>query len=129
MRKLIVIMAVLMAGCATPIMKKQLACEEQYAGFEDIVKCTKETFLSDPNARTKDPKVKLYFLKADQLVERLKKGEITETDAKTEWLSLYVELGGKASAESAAAAANYNATRIKQTRCVPVGNTVQCTTY
>lgn len=119
----------LVTGCATPIAKKQGACEDKFTVFADVVKCTKETFMSDPNARVKDPKVKLYFLKGDQLVEKLQKGEITELDARTEWQNLFVELSGKASAESAAAAARYNATRVRQTQCVPVGNTMNCTTY
>lgn len=129
MRKIIVLALLLMTGCATPITKKQEACENQFTAFADIVSCTKETFMSDSLARTKDPRVKLYFLKGDQLVEKLKNGEITELDAKTEWQSLFVQLKNGASAESAAAAANYNATRIRQSHCVPVGNTVQCTTY
>jgi hypothetical protein len=126
---MIALMTLLIAGCATPIMKKQLACEDQFSKFSELVNCTKESFMADPLARTKDPKVKLYFLKADLLVEQVKTGQISELEARTEWQNLFVELGGKATAESAAAAARYNATRVRQTNCVPVGNTMQCTTY
>ena len=126
---LISLVAVLISGCATPIMKKQSACEEQFSKFADVVSCTKETFMADPMARTKDPKVKLYFLKADLLVEKVKSGEISELEARTEWQNLFVELGGKVNAESAAAAAAYNATRPRQTNCRMVGNYMQCNSY
>jgi hypothetical protein len=125
MKKIITVgLVLILTGCVTPITKKQEACENQFTAFADIVSCTKESF-----KKVKDSRVKLYFLKGDQLVEKLKKGEITELDAKTEWQSLLVQLQSRASAESAADEANYNATRVKQTHCMPVGNTVQCTTY
>ncbi len=126
---LIGLMGILISSCTTSIVKKQQLCESQYPGFEQMVKCTKESYLTDNNSGLDDPRVKLYFLKGDQLVEKLKNKEITELDARTEWQSLYVQLQDRASAESAAATANYNASRIRQTYCVPVGTTTQCTTY
>ena len=58
---------------------------------------------------------------------------MTELDARAEWQQLFVELKHNEdmenSAKSSAAAATRNATKVKQTNCVPVGNSVQCTTY
>ena len=130
MKKLLTLGLVLfLTGCATPIMKKQSACEEQFSKFAEVVSCTKDTFMADPMARTKDPKVKLYFLKADLLVEKVKTGEISELEARTEWQNIYVELGGRVNAEAAAAAAAYNASRPRQTNCRMVGNYMQCNSY
>ena len=77
MNKLILLALIFISGCATNIAKKQLACEEQYSSFEQVVSCTKETFMKDKFAKVNDPEVKLYFLKGDQLIEKLKKKEIT----------------------------------------------------
>ena len=118
-----------LVGCATSMGKKQLACEEQYSSFEQVVSCTKDSFMKDKFAKVNDPSVKLYFLKGDQLVEKLNKKEITEIDARTEWQKLYVELKNQEENRSSAAAAAYGANKIKQTHCVPIGNSVSCTTY
>ena len=131
MKKVIVMaLVVILAGCANKISKKQEACENQFIAFADIVSCTKESYKKE-----KDSRVKLYFLKGDQLVEKLKNGEITELDAKTEWQSLYVRLKSGESDEratdqalQAAEDANNNSEKTRQTNCVKIGNTVQCTT-
>jgi len=117
----------LLASCAT-VEKRQVACEEQYGKFLDIYTCTKQSIATDARLN-KDAGVKLYLLKGEQLVEQLSNGKISEIDAKTEWQKLFVELKQHEDGEQAARVRNYNANKPKQTYCVPVGNSVSCTTY
>ena len=98
MKKLLTLGLVLfLTGCApTKMMSmKQNSCESQFSKFEDVVSCTKEAYKKDGMAR-ENGDTKLYFLKGDQLVQKLKNGEITEIDARTEWQSMYVDLKHKA---------------------------------
>ena len=90
---LISVTALLMAGCAPAKMMslKQSSCESQFARFEDVVSCTKESYQNDGMAR-ENQNTKLYFLKGDQLVQKLKKGDITEADARAEWQQVLVDM-------------------------------------
>lgn len=127
MRKLIIVAILLMTGCAN-IGTKQATCEQQYEKFSQIVSCTKVAI--DENKQWKnDAEAKYYVLRGEQLIEDINSGKITELGARAEWQKLYVELKQNEEMAGGARAAAYNATRIKQTHCVPVGNTVQCTTY
>ena len=76
-----------------------------------------------------DADVKLYFLKGDELAEKVKEKKLTDIEARTQWQTLYVRLSNQEDVASAAAAQNYNAMRVRQTYCVPVGNSVQCSSY
>jgi len=94
MKKLLTVVAVLLlTGCAPAKMMsmKQTSCENQFSRFEDVVSCTKEAYKNDGMAREND-KTKLYFLKGDQLVQKLKKGDITEADARAEWQQTLVDM-------------------------------------
>ena len=125
-------MATLLCACnimAPSMGAKQGICEKQYTHFPDIVKCTKEVYSSSTFARNNDPQVKLYFLKGDELSEKVQNKQITDLEARTQWQALYVQLGAQTNAESSAAISNYNAIRPRQTYCTPVGNTMNCTTY
>lgn len=122
---------ILLTGCAN-VGTMQADCESRYDKFVEIFTCTKSTVAADRRLKN-HPKSKLYFLRGEQLVEKVKAGQMTELDARAEWQQLFVELKHNEdmenSAKSAAAAATRNATKVKQTNCVPVGNSVQCTTY
>jgi len=124
---LLVTSFLILVSCAT-VEKRQVACEEQYSKFLDIYSCTKQSIGTDTRLN-KDAGVKLYLLKGEQLVEQLNNGKISEIDAKTEWQKLFVELKQHEDGEQAARVRNYNANKPKQTYCVPVGNSVSCTTY
>jgi len=117
----------LLTSCAN-VGTKQAACEEQYNKFVDIFACTKNA-LADDKRLQKDPRTKLYLLKGEQLAEQLQNGKITEIDAKTEWQKLFVELAHNKDMEGYAARAANPYKPIKQTHCVPIGNSVSCTTY
>jgi len=105
----------LISGCAT-IGSRQNECERQHSSFEKIVACTKQAFANDPRAN--NDRIKLYFLKGDQLVEQINEGKITELDAKTEWQALYVQLRAQQRAE-----------RVRYTNCQAFGGNLNCTTY
>ena len=87
MKKLLTLGLVLfLTGCAPAkmIAMKQTSCESQFSKFEDVVSCTKEAYKKDGMARDSE-NTKDYFLKGEELVQKLKKGEITEADARAEW--------------------------------------------
>jgi hypothetical protein len=128
MRYLILIASLLFVTSCATVEKRQVACEEQFNNFADIFSCTKSSIASDVRLNKK-AEVKLYLLKGEQLVEQLKNGKISEIDAKTEWQKLFVELKQSEDRQRASAIQNYNATKPKQTYCVPIGNSVSCTTY
>lgn len=85
--------ASLLVGCAPAriMSNKQESCESQYSNFEDVVSCTKKAYQNDPLAR-ENQNTKLYFLKGDQLVQKLKKGDITEADARADWQQVLVDM-------------------------------------
>ena len=118
---LVLITALLMVGCAPAKMMsiKQSSCESQFTRFEDVVSCTKEAYKNDGMAREND-NTKLYFLKGDQLVQKLKKGDITEADARAEWQQTLVDMtkghGGGVPYQP------YQRSRY----CAPSGNGVVC---
>ena len=92
----IILTGILLTGCASSTLgEKRDACETKFTAFADIVSCTKESSMKVKD----DFRVKLYLLKGDQLVEKLKNREISEIDAKTEWQELYVKLKSAESSE------------------------------
>jgi hypothetical protein len=133
---LLALIAFLIAGCAAPVKVStiQEKCEAQYPQFPDIVKCTRTNLLSAYPASASDASAKLYFLKGEELSEKLAKGQITNIQAKTQWQELFVQLKTAEDTGNANASANsintYNAIRPKQTTCRPngIGGTT-CSTY
>jgi hypothetical protein len=84
----------LCAGCAT-IGSYQAECEKKHAAFPEVVACLKEAVASDsrPEIYKSSPELKLYLLKAEQLSQRVQRGEISDLDARVELQQLYVEMG------------------------------------
>lgn len=116
-----------LAGCAT-VGKMQAGCEATTTTFPEMAECLKVKVAGESRMKN-NSEVKLYLLKADQLSERVKQGTISEIDARVELQQLFVQLKHQETTEGSAAAAAYNASKPKTTRCYPVGNTVQCNTY
>ena len=112
-----VLLAVALTGCAPTKMLsiKQTDCEKQFTRFEDVVSCTKDAYINDGMARENE-QTKLYFLKGDQLVQKVKKGEITELDARTEWQSLYVDMR-----KPVGGGGGYHPQQRLKTYCAPAG--------
>ena len=127
MKKLLTVSAILLlTGCAPAQMMsiKQTSCESQFTRFEDVVSCTKEAYKNDGMARENE-NTKLYFLKGDQLVQKLKNGDITEADARADWQQTLVDMRKR----QGGGGVPYQPYHVKRTNCVPIGNSVQCTTY
>ncbi|MEI6514038.1 MAG: hypothetical protein WCO51_12320 [bacterium] len=127
------VVLLLLVGCAN-VQKLQAGCEATTSTFAAMAECLKAQVADSSNPRLKNsPEVKLYLLKADQLTQQVSDKKISELDARVELQQLFVQLyqneKSNSAASSAAATAAYNATRTKTTNCVPVGNSVSCTTY
>lgn len=123
------LLLMLLAGCATSIYKKQLTCENLFTKFDEVVNCTKQSFLVDHLGRSTDLKVEVYLSKADLLVEKLKSGDMTELEAKTKMENAFFETAGKKNTVSEANARNYNTIRFRQKHCMPTGKSMECPTF
>lgn len=114
-------------SCAS-VSQKQSLCEAQFTKFSDVVSCTKNHFVRDPRAKD-NAAFKLYILKGEQLAQMIEQGKLTELDARVEWQELYLTLKNKEGEAAQRAFNNWNATRVKSTQCVPIGNAIQCNSY
>ena len=83
-------LTILLVGCAT-VGDYQAKCEDSNKRFSEMVECTKTSLSQDPRL-IGNPRVKLYILKADQLVQMLNNKEITDIDARVVLQELYVRL-------------------------------------
>lgn len=121
------VLCVLLTSCAT-VSQMQTKCEEQYTKFREVVNCTEQQISADVRGK-KSQEAKLYILKGKSLADKVDAGELSDTDARLEWQTLFVELKGKESQESTNAAARYKAYKPTTTHCSAVGNTVNCNSY
>lgn len=88
------IFLLLISGCASQkINTYQTECEKKTTTFAELTSCLQSaletqssSFLSD------DSGLKLYVLKAEQLSQKIQKGEISEIDARVTLQELYVKL-------------------------------------
>jgi hypothetical protein len=88
------ILSLLISGCATQkINAYQTECEKKTTTFAELSSCLQgaletqsSSFLSDNSGLT------LYVLKAEQLSQKIQKGEISEIDARVTLQELYVKL-------------------------------------
>lgn len=89
----------LLAGCAAPTPHAyQIQCEKQYTSFPRMVACMQSRV--EENGEPLTPRRKLYMLGAGQLSQRVRNGEITDSQAKTELQALYVKLKTEKNAEN-----------------------------
>jgi hypothetical protein len=121
-------MVAFLLGCAN-IGKAQVGCENRYAAFADIVSCTKAA-MADSSRAANDSRVRAYFLRGDQLAEMVRKGNISNLDARVEWQNMYLELKDSESREGARNAAVYRAlnppSTTTTTRCTTFGGITNC---
>ena len=127
LKLLIVISFLFISGCAN-VAKMQGECEQTYTKFFDIYTCTKSKLASDVRMK-KNPKVKLYILKGERLVQEIEQGTITEIDAKVAWQKLYVDLKHNEVLEGAAIESAKKKNYPTTTNCTKSGNSVQCNSY
>jgi len=89
------------SGCAT-VGSYQADCEKQHSAFPEVVLCLKTALAKDQPAASKDARVRLYLLKADQLSQRVQRGELSDLDARVTLQELYVNLKSDADDEERA---------------------------
>lgn len=91
-RTAILLVACLAYGCAT-VGSYQTECEKRHRAFPDVVVCLKAAVAEDPRWwMSSNASVKLYLLKAEQLSERVQRGEMSDLDARVAVQALYVDL-------------------------------------
>ena len=116
--------AILVGGCAS-IGSYQAECEKRSEAFAEIVQCLKASVASDSRpGMSKDARVKLYLLKADQLSQKVQSKEISELDAKVALQELYVRLKRDKNADIDSILASMPKTT--RTNCTAYGNNVNC---
>ena len=118
---------ILMTGCAS-VEGEQAECENQYSEFSKIVSCTKQSVANNASAQN-NTSYKLYILKGEQLVERVKSKEITDLDAKVEWQRVYAQMRNREGNKSSGTASEYYMRNPRKIICTPNGNSPTCSTY
>jgi len=134
-QKVSLILAATAVSACTTLGQYQAQCEARTKLFPELAECIKaEIASSDSRRMQNNAGVRLYLLTAEQLSDRVRKGAISDLDARVELQKLYVELRSKeesaASARAAVAAANRAAAAANQPRtatCTQFGNFVNCT--
>ena len=121
----VLLLVLSISGCAT-VGSYQSACEQEYSKLSDIVACLKKKIASDSRASMKrDARVKLYLLKADQLVQYVQQGKLSEIDARVALQELYVRLKRDEQAEIQDIIANLP--KRTNANCRSFGASVNCT--
>lgn len=128
---------VFLIGCSSvSIGKIQTTCESMYSSFQQVISCTKDSLRAQrPNAFN-FAEVKFYFLKADELVDAINRGQITEIQAKVQLQQVYLNLKASSDAQSQAAMNTMlqlqqiqNQQRPVNTNCTTFGSSVNCRSY
>ncbi|WP_245759456.1 hypothetical protein [Yersinia ruckeri] len=102
MKKIILILPFLLAGCAK-VSDYQAKCEQQYSRFSEMASCLDTSVKTDSRmASAATPK--LYVLTAKMLGEGVDKGNISDSQARLELQTLYVNMQRQESAEQQASA-------------------------
>lgn len=102
MNKMIFILPILLAGCAK-VSDYQNKCEQQYPKFSDMASCLDNSIKTD-SRMSGSPTPKLYVLTAKMLGEGVDQGKISDSQARLELQSLYVNMQRQESAEQQASA-------------------------
>lgn len=129
MKKLILLLAaVALGGCAT-VGKYQQACEAKYENFSEMVSCLKTSTRSD-SRMAGDARIRLYLMKADQLVAQVNANQLSETDARLQLQETYLGLKNQETSEKERQALIQSITKPKttDTSCTAFGNTSNCKT-
>jgi hypothetical protein len=129
MKKYFLLLAIAaLNGCAT-VGKYQQACEATYENFSDMVSCLKSSARSD-SRMADNARVRLYLMKADQLVAQVNDKELTETDARLQLQETYLGLKNQETTERDRQTLIQSITkpRTTDTTCTAFGNTANCKT-
>ena len=93
---ILILLLTLLAACSTaykePIAMMEdieINCETQHEGFADTFDCLK----SDPDLqKIQSDEIDLFFLKGEQLKEKIAEGNMTLADARFEWKKLIYDI-------------------------------------
>jgi glycogen synthase len=90
----VVFASCLLAGCMFPYHgTTQTGCEESTQRFAEMEACLKQAVANAYTAREQSSNdVKLYFIKADDVANRVRKDVISEFNGRIELRQLYVDL-------------------------------------
>ncbi|WP_196208575.1 hypothetical protein [Citrobacter sp. Res13-Sevr-PEB04-36] len=90
MKKIIIIVAILLSGCAK-VSDYQDSCEQRYKKLSDVANCLDISVKNDSRmASASTPK--LYVLAAKMLGQGVDNGQITDAQARVQLQSLYVQM-------------------------------------
>ncbi|WP_261370214.1 hypothetical protein [Yersinia bercovieri] len=102
MKKIILIIPILLVGCAK-VSDYQVKCEQQYPKLSEMATCLDNSIKTDSRmASSATPK--LYVLTAKMLGEGVDQGKISDSRARLELQSLYVNMQRQEGADQQAAA-------------------------
>ncbi|WP_254844654.1 hypothetical protein [Yersinia enterocolitica] len=102
MKRIILILPILLAGCAK-VSDYQTKCEQQYSKFSDMASCLDNSVKAD-SRMSGAATPKLYVLTAKMLGEGVDQGKISDSQARLELQSLYVNMQRQESSEQQASA-------------------------
>ncbi|MCC6209523.1 MAG: hypothetical protein IT513_00620 [Burkholderiales bacterium] len=90
----LVLASCLLAGCGYEYHRPtQTGCEESTQTFAEMEGCLKKAVASAYTAREQaSPDVRLYYIKADDVAQRVRKDLVSEFNGRVELRQLYVDL-------------------------------------
>jgi hypothetical protein len=124
----LLIITIIVSGCAT-VGSYQQDCEAIHTDFAGMVGCLKTSVQSDSRIKD-DGRVRLYLLKAEQLLVKVKSKEIDELDARAQLQEIYVGLKNQETSERQRNAEIEALTKptTTDTNCTVYGNSANCKT-
>lgn len=154
-KKLLIFIPFLLAGCVAKVSDYQANCEKQYPKLSDMAQCLDHSLQSD-DRMSSSPIPKMYALAAKVLGQAVDDGKLSDAQARFELQKLYVEIQNREQADQLArnqifqqSLLNYQAFQTMQTinnkaaqqpiytppaqqhgnvstNCYKMGNNVQC---
>ncbi|MGS7388635.1 hypothetical protein [Klebsiella pneumoniae] len=100
MKKLLVLMPILLAGCAK-VSDYQASCEQRYSKLSEMANCLDSSIKSDSRMSSASTP-KLYVLAAKMLGKKVDDGEISDAQARLELQNLYVNIQRQEQADQVA---------------------------
>lgn len=90
MKKILVLLPIILAGCAK-VSDYQASCEQRYPKLSDMASCLDSSVKNDSRMATA-PTPKLYVLAAKMLGQGVDQGLISDAQARLQLQSLYVQM-------------------------------------
>ena len=100
-KKLLVFIPFLLAGCVAKVSDYQASCEKQHPRLSDMAQCL-DSSLQNDDRMSSSPVPKMYALAAKVLGQAVDDGKISDAQARFELQKLYVEIQNREQAEQLA---------------------------